>query len=167
MNMLAILLAIIIVVVVILLIYWYTSSSSMVSHTVVWKSLGEDEEKEIYKGSSIPLISSDGVENVLIATPNGIFLSTISRKTPIKINSSIATGIAFDGTGFMMIEADSTFSTISLDGTKTEIGNGYTKLYDTIDGYFTKVGNVSSVTGRSGSTSPAKGDYGLIQLEIK
>ena len=167
MNMLAIIITIIVVIVVLALIYWHTSSSSTILHTVVWESSNNGSGTTIYSGNVIPQVTSDGVDNVLIGTPNGIFLSTTTQKAPVKINSSVATSLAYDGTGFMMIEADGTFSSIDLDGTKTEICSGYTKLYDTIDGYFTTVGGISSFTGQSGTTTAANGDYGLIQLTIK
>lgn len=166
--MLAILVAIVVLIIIIVLVYWHTSSSSP-AHTVIWEgSDTSDPNVTIYEGSVIPPVASDGVDNVLIGASNGVFLSTSTHKKGVKINSSIATGLAFDGEDFMMMQADGTAWHIDLDGTKTQLnpGTGYTDLYDTEDGYFITVNGVSAVTGESGSTIKADGDYGLIQLKI-
>jgi hypothetical protein len=167
MNIPAIIIGVIVLIVIMVLICFHTSSSSAALHTIIWESFGSDSSgTTIYSGNTIPPVTSDGVDNVLIGAPNGIFLSTVAQKMPLRINSSIATGLAYDGIGFMMIEADGTFSSIDLDGIKTEISSGYTQLYDTVDGYLTEVGGQMSVTGKSGSTTAASGDYGLIQLKL-
>jgi hypothetical protein len=76
------------------------------------------------------------------------------------------TGLAFDGYNFLGVKSDETLYRISLNGTITEIGTGYTKLYDTTDGYFITVGGISSVSGASGSSTPASGSYGTLKVVI-
>ena len=168
MNMLAIIISIIVVIVILALVYFHTSSST-VAHTIIWEgSDSSDPNIPIFEGSYLPPVSSDAVDNVLVGREDGIFLSTTAHKQAVKINSAVATGLAFDGQDFMMMQADGTAWHIDLDGTKTQLnpGTGYTALYDTEDGYFITVNGVSSVTGDSGSTTKANGDYGLIQLKI-
>ena len=167
MNILTIIIAAIIVLVIFALIYFHTSSTTS-AHSIIWVgSDSSDPNVDIFDGTAIPPVTSDSVDNVLVARSDGIFLSTGEHKQPVKISSDVATGLAFDGQNFMMILADGTAWNIDIDGTKEQLnpGTGYTVLYDTTDGYFQTVNGVSSVTGETGTTTKNTGDYGLIQLK--
>ena len=161
MNLLYILIAAIIGLVLIFF-FIYHSTSSTPLHTITY------DGNVIYKGNTIPPISSDGSTYVLIGTSIGLIAYNIDTNTSTKVNQSIALGLAYDDAAqqFMELEADGTLSTVMIDGAKLEIGTGYTVLYDTMDGYLITVGGVTSVTGASGTTAAANGAYGVIQLKI-
>lgn len=125
------------------------------------------EGQTIYSGNTIPIVSSDGVSNVLIGTTTGLLLFDTEAKTTTKLNNSIATGLAYDGYNFMELQANGTLFSISLtDGSLTDLGSGYTRLYDTTDGYLISTGNNTSITGTSGTSKPANGNYTTIRVTI-
>jgi hypothetical protein len=66
----------------------------------------------------------------------------------------------------MYITKEGMLYKVSQSNVVTNLGNGYVKLYDTIDGYYIDDGTSGAVTGESGSLVKNKGDYGLIQLVV-
>lgn len=161
-NLIAIIIGIVVAIVVIYLLVFHTSSSTAsATHTVTF------EGQQLYKGSSSALVSSDGVSNFLIGTTSGLFLFNTETKENKKLNASIPSGLAYDGQVFMELQSDGTLYSVSLtDGSLVEIGTGYTRLYDTTDGYLIGIGSNTSVTGESGSSVPANGDYTTIKVSI-
>ena len=172
MNLLYILIASIVVVVVIFFVVYHTTTStgSSALHTITL------DGSTLYKGSMIPVVSSDGSTNVLIGTNTGLIHYSTHTKISTTVDPSIATGLAYDDAAqqFMLLEADGTMSNITLDtdasgnitAMKQMIGLGCSSLYDTTDGYFMMFGGVPSVTGASGTKNPANGAYGMIQMKI-
>lgn len=67
----------------------------------------------------------------------------------------------------MELQADGTLYTLSLsDGSLQEISTGYTRLYDTADGYLVTVGGITSVTGPTGTQAAANGNYVTLVVNI-
>lgn len=156
-----IIVGLVVAVVVIFFLIYHTTANNVL-HTVIETSSGTT----IYSGNTAVLVTSDGGSNVLLGTNAGLILYNTDTRETITINKSIATGLAYDGERFMILEGDGTLSDITLDGTKTEISPGYSRLYDTLDGYLVTVGGITSITGASGTSIPAGGQYGTIQLNI-
>jgi hypothetical protein len=156
-----ILVVIIVVILLITLYIFFTSHSSTTLYNVT------HDGKIISSSDTMPLLSSDGVNTALIGTSSGLLLYDFKTRTSRILNSSRPTGLAFDGQNYLELQSDGTLHTVSLDdGSLQDIGTGYTRLYDTVDGYLITVDNVTSVTGGSGSKAPANGDYTFVKLSI-
>ena len=165
---------IIIVVVVVLLVIAYhfihTTTTANVVHTITLVSkVGMAKAGTvIYSGSSPSVVSSDGVSIILYGDSAGIHRYDTSTALSTIVNTNIPTGLAYDGTSFMVLQAGGLFSRLNADGSLTPLGTGISALYDTTpNGFLISVGGETSGTGPTGSTIPANGNYGPIQLTIK
>lgn len=148
-----------IVVALIIIYYFATKTPPVTTHSITY------ENQTIYSGSSIPLITSDDKSTVLLGTSTGILLYDTSTNTSKKLNTSIVSGLAFDGQHFIALQSDSTLFTISTDdGSLQEIGTGVSTLYDTTNGYLITVNNITCAIG--GNKTPTNGKYNNIQLTI-
>lgn len=124
------------------------------------------EDKVLYKGNVRPVFSSDSTERVLFRKDDGLYEVSIDNGEPRKLSDIVPTGLAYDGTDFMMLNSDQTLFAVGQDGTVTEIGSGYNELYDTVDGYFLAGSGGGAVTGESGSKKRNNGNYGIIKLTL-
>jgi len=170
MNFLVMLIGFVVAAVLLYFLFTYeTSSAASILHTVVL------DGQVIYSGNTAAIVTSDGVSNVLLGTVAGLLLYNTDSKVATTLNNSVATGLAYDSSNqiFMELQGDGTLSSVVLSNpstdpvaTSTEIATGYSSLYDTTDGYSATVNSVQFVTGLSGTTTPANGNYGMIVMII-
>jgi hypothetical protein len=150
-------LAVVIITIVVLVVYAYTrttTTSALVAHSLTF------EGKVLYQGANPAIYTSDGI---LFAKADGTYLYNTDTQKTTKLSSKVPVGLAYDGTYFMMLDKDQSLYHIETNSV-TPMETGYSKLYDTVDGYFIGSPAGYTVTGESGSTTANTGNYGLIVL---
>jgi hypothetical protein len=158
-NITLLIIALVAIVVITFIIYGLTSASAALN------TLSYDMTT-LYKGTKKPVFSSDGIERVVYLKDNGTWeYDTATGDTKI-LSDKIPKGLAYDGTYFMMLDQFGTLYQIDELGNVISTESGYTKLYDTIDGYLLATPESTSVTGSSGSTTKNTGNYGLVVLKV-
>jgi hypothetical protein len=156
---------VVIFIIAVILFQFTTSSASVMIHTI---TLGKIV---IYSGAALSVVTSDRIANVVYSSTTGISQYNVTTGTTTLLNPTVATGLAYDGQNYLVLQQGGLVSRLNLNGTNstlTPLWTGFTALYDTTDssGYFVSVGGITAGTGATGSVTPANGNYGPIQLKI-
>jgi hypothetical protein len=161
MNKIALLiLALVAIIVIILILYTSMSGSATTTNSLIY------ENTVLYTGKQNPIFTSDGIDLIVYLKDNGTYQYNTATGQSRKISDKVPKGLAYDGTYFMMLDQMGTLYQIDTQGNVIPTESGYTKLYDTIDGYYLATAGFSTVTGQSGSTTRNLGNYGLIDLQV-
>lgn len=162
MNMKLVIGIIIAIIVLVVLYFVFSDLSVSALHTV------KVDDMLLYSGAPKSIVSSDRVDRVLFTNSNGVNEYNTTTKVKRLLNSVKASGLAYDGTDFMVLQTNGNLSRLNTDGSLSVLSLGYQALYDTSDGgYFMQADNVKSATGPTGTFMPAKGDYDLIKIDIR
>jgi hypothetical protein len=140
---------------------WYAffhSSATSAFHTLTYMG------KELYSGKDPAVASSDGDHLIVYATPEGVmeYNTTTNKKT--LLSSIIAVGLMFNGDDFFILDKNGVLT----NATTQEVELlGVEDIHDTAGD--TGAGfsiTANGITSSTGSTTPAEGNYGMIQLVI-
>jgi hypothetical protein len=150
---------VILIIVVVMVYYGHTAT-----HTTYLVSVNG---QAMYNGSDVPHVSSDDSERIVVAHGNTVDLFTsVGAKTGSLIINNV-TNVAYNLAANTFMALDSMGNLYSIDEIgqmATVIGAGYSALYDTQSGYYSKMGSMEIVTGDLSDKTPVNGSYGTLEI---
>jgi len=156
----------IVVIVIIVVIIYFTHESSGASYTTTLNGT------VLYQGSVRPYTSSDDMNRIAITRGDKVdlFDENGNKLGTVTITGAEIVGVAFNKTENKFMVLDSQSNLYEIDDasfTASQIGTGYSSLYDTVSGYYAKKDTIELVMGDTNDKNPINGDYGLFEIRTK